>query len=231
MYELIYTSAREGMIPMRSGFTSVAWTEGFPANLVPILENMSSYTVLFNPGTPDESKNPEAFSYRKLQFGGTLYRIVGRTAFAGLDYTNRTNKIAHHLVFAAGQDELESAGGALAVAFEKSNFTEKWTQEAHALPVKRAPMCAEMPKTAASPTWKKYTSDAGFAGVLAELFMQCPGGSGGAAYIVSSPGLQPPICLKCSRKSLSHPRDKLTILPFPHISTLTRRALNASSAQ
>ena len=58
MLELVFTSAQAGLIPGRSGFCSVAWTEGMPKNLVTILENMSGYNILYLPNDSRAANNP-----------------------------------------------------------------------------------------------------------------------------------------------------------------------------
>ena len=104
MLELVFTSAKAGLIPGRSGFCSVAWTEGMPQNLVSLLENMSGYNALYMPNDPRSAKNPVSYSYQKVVYGKNELHILSRIAFAGLDYTGRTNKIAHHIII---EDETE----------------------------------------------------------------------------------------------------------------------------
>ena len=58
MFELIYTSAPQGLIAGRSGFCTVAMTGGFPPNLIAAIENMSGYKTLFPPGNPASDRNP-----------------------------------------------------------------------------------------------------------------------------------------------------------------------------
>ena len=58
MFELIHTSAKQGLIANRSGFCSVAWTEGIPSNLIAPIENLSSYQPLYAAHTPEAKLNP-----------------------------------------------------------------------------------------------------------------------------------------------------------------------------
>ena len=67
------------------------------AGLVTALEQMSVYA--HRPSAP----HPLIYSYQNIQLTGTLYRVLTRTRDAGLDFTGRTNFIAHHLVFEFGE--------------------------------------------------------------------------------------------------------------------------------
>ena len=99
MFELIYTSAPRGLIAGRSGFSTVAVTDGFPPNLISAIENMSGYKTLFQPGDPNEKSNPVNYSCQHYFSGSTRYTVLSKIAFAGLSYTGRTNILAHHLIF------------------------------------------------------------------------------------------------------------------------------------
>lgn len=72
------------------------------AGLVQRLEQMSVYSHR------TVSPNPTILSYRLVDLGGVKYRVLSRIRDAGLDFTQRSNFIAHHLAFEPG----ESVGGA-----------------------------------------------------------------------------------------------------------------------
>ena len=98
MFELIYTSVPKGLIQGRSGFTTVAMTEGFPANLIPLVENLSGYKACFPPEDPKASRNPVNCAFIRQRFGSTEYGIVSWIAYNGLSYTGRSNNISFHLL-------------------------------------------------------------------------------------------------------------------------------------
>jgi hypothetical protein len=61
--------------------------------LISRLEQLSVYQHQPN------SVNPMVLSHRIVSLRGTIFHILSRTLDAGLDYTNRTNFIAHHVIF------------------------------------------------------------------------------------------------------------------------------------
>lgn len=186
MYELIHTSTPQGLIAGRSGFASVAFTEGIPANLISPVEALSAYKPLFPPGNPEASKNPVVYSSQRIVYGAVTLQIVSRIGAAGFDYTGRSNKIAHHLIFDHA-DELEAIPfGAISVARESSNFITKWNEPARLLP-KRSPKFRP-PARGIAETWRKLTGDAGWAGVVAETFRENPDQAFHVEFPIGLPG-------------------------------------------
>ncbi len=88
-YQLIYTSYSSSLIQGRTGFSTVAMSETLPANLVSEIQRISQYDI----------PSGVVFAHRIISFGGGKYHILTRTKDCGLDYTNRNNYIAHHLIF------------------------------------------------------------------------------------------------------------------------------------
>lgn len=164
MYELVYTSTPQGLLTGRSGFTTVALTEGFPPNLIALIENLSGYKTLFEHGSEHEPCNPVNFSCQPLHLGRTSYMVLSRISYAGISYTGRSNVLAHHLIFP--QEELEEIpGGAIAVLRAEENFPE-WNGKPRMLQLKRRigsrmlPDKAEMwEKLAGSSQWARYTAE------------------------------------------------------------------------
>ena len=90
MYQLIYTSAPRLLEAGKTGFGTVARSRELPQPLVAYLERISSY---------DRSENIGSFLYYGVYtMGGLVYHIFSRIADCGVDYTKRTNHIAHHWV-------------------------------------------------------------------------------------------------------------------------------------
>jgi len=100
--QLIFTSVPRGFQPGASGYCTAARSEQMRTGLVQRLEQMSVYSHR------TASPNPTILAYRLVDLGGAKYRVLSRIRDAGLDFTQRSNFIAHHLAFEPG----ESAGGA-----------------------------------------------------------------------------------------------------------------------
>lgn len=169
MYELIFTSTPQGLIAGRSGFASVAWSEGMPANYVPILEALSAYKF------PQETQSaPICYSYRKLSVGGKILRVVSRIAPAGLDYSGRNNMIAHHFLFENAQELEQIPGGAVALLRGKNNFLTEWGNRPSQLLKPRTTLSYAAEPSATANCWAAQTGDAGWAGVVLQLLLDHP---------------------------------------------------------
>jgi len=167
-HELFYTSAPKGLNPGSRGFCTVACTRGMPAPLIEKVESLSGYRPLFPPHDAKAPLNPIVWSHLRLTVGGKTCSVLSRICAAGIDYTDRTNKFAHHVILENG--ELPTAGPAWLVS--QPGFLEtRWDGEVKMLPAGRLP-----PRGDAAPAvcraWQKLTGDAGWAGVVAEAFMK-----------------------------------------------------------
>ena len=96
--ELHYTSVPRGLLPGTRGFCTVACTPNMSGPLRERLESLSGYQQVFPPHDPKVGLNPVVFSHHRLNLGGRSYSVLSRVCFAGLDYTSRSNKYAHHVV-------------------------------------------------------------------------------------------------------------------------------------
>ncbi len=163
--EIIYTSAPGGLKIGSKGFCTVASTRHMAKPLAERLEALSGYRHLHPPGDP---RNPVTFAHAVLTIAGKRFHILSRVADAGYDYSQRTNKLAHHVAFA--ETELTTSGPAWALA--QSSFMEtQWTGEPRYFETGRPlPRGAETP--AVCQAWLAATGDAGWAGVLAETVLR-----------------------------------------------------------
>ena len=125
--ELIYTSAPRGVKPGSQGFCTVAYTQGMPANVIQQLESLSGYRHILSPQDSKASLNPVAYSHLVLTIAGRRCHVLSRICDAGLDYTQRTNKFAHHVVLDAA--EVPAAGPAWLLAQPKF-MQSKWAGRA-----------------------------------------------------------------------------------------------------
>ena len=115
----------------------------------------------------------------RVAAGGKTYSVLSRVADYGLDYSQRTNKIAHHVALAG--DERPEAGPAWLLA-QPGFMDMRWDGQPRILPAgRRVPTGAEHAVTCS--TWAGITGDAGWAGVLAESWL-----TGTASYLIFAPG-------------------------------------------
>ena len=162
--ELLYTSAPQGLQPGSRGFCTVVRTGGLPKLLGERLESLSGYRHAFPPHSTEASRNPVNFSHLILTLSGRRYHVLSRIADAGLDYTGRSNKLAHHV--ALDSDELVPAGPAGVLAADRFCETS-WDGRTRELPSGRRPTQSAA-HTGSCVAWRAATGDAGWAGVLAE---------------------------------------------------------------
>jgi hypothetical protein len=183
-HELFYTSAPKGLQPGSRGFCTVAATRGIPAALVEKLEALSGYRPLFPPHDADAALNPVVHAHLRINAGGKSYSVLSRICAAGLDYTDRANKFAHHV--ALEPNELPPGGPAWLLG--QSGFMESWWDgEVQQLPSGRVPPHGNS-TPAACQAWKHVTGDAGWGGVLTESFQHDPNR---LVYLLFEPGMDP----------------------------------------
>lgn len=164
--ELLYTSAPQGLKQGSRGFCTVLSTVGMPLNIATKLESLSGYRHLYPSGTPDATKNPVSYSHLKLSVGGRMISVISRISDYGLDYSQRTNKLAHHIVVDA---PLPNCGPAALLA-DPSIMRTQWDGNCVNVPTPPA-----LSATALEPgpcnTWGAITGDAGWGGVLANAWL------------------------------------------------------------
>ena len=179
--ELHYTSVPRGMKPGTRGFCTVARTVGLSALLADRLEGLSGYRPIFPTHDPESSKNPTAFSHLRLSAGGPSISVLSRVAPAGLDYTDRANKYAQHIV--VGPSERPEGGPAWLLSLP--DFLDAtWQGEPRLIDEGRRPPTGDRPAGRCL-GWASATGDAGWAGVVAESFLADPKR---LVYLVFEPG-------------------------------------------
>ena len=112
--QMIFTSTPQGLEPGRTGFCTVARHRSLRSRLVRELERISVYE--FNLG--ENVAKAKINSFRRFELGTEEFYVLTRIRDSGLDYTNRTNYIAHHLIF----DGLE-----IAVSPSPAEIFLQWT--------------------------------------------------------------------------------------------------------
>jgi hypothetical protein len=165
--ELVYTSAAQGLKQGSRGFCTVISTAGLPINLAQRLEALSSYRHVYQPGEPNSENNPVCFSHLKFSVGGRMISVLSRIAAYGVDYSQRTNKIAHHLVVDA---PFPSCGPA-SILNRPGAMRSHWSGVCETIP--SGPSVIDTPTEPSScATWQQLTGDAGWAGVIANVWLQ-----------------------------------------------------------
>ncbi|MDR3632275.1 MAG: hypothetical protein P4L84_00485 [Isosphaeraceae bacterium] len=179
--ELHYTSAPRGLWPGSQGYCTVACTAHMPSSLAERLEGLSAYRNIFPPHDPRATQNPVVLSHLRVMIAGASRHVVSRVGFAGLDYTERANKYAHHVVL--DPSELPTGGPAWLLGqpgFLRAAWDGNvgWIDIPH--PVPRGDV-----RPSVCRAWQQATGDAGWAGVLAETFLA---GSRPVTYLIHEPG-------------------------------------------
>jgi len=181
--ELIYTSVPRGLRPGATGFCTVAMTAGMPSALAERLELLGGYRPVFPLGDPQAGKNPVIWAHWVVIVGGQPRNILSRVAFAGADYSSRSNKFAHHLVV----DPAERApAGPAWVLGQPGLMKTNWAQEPRLLPIGPAVPPGDRPPAPCA-AWANAAGDAGWAGVLADAFRNDPSKP---AYLIFRPGAE-----------------------------------------
>ena len=164
--ELFYTSAPHGLKPGSQGFCTVAATAGMSGELMAKLEALSGYRPLFPPGDARAVDNPVAWAHWQVGSGSKMRHVLSRIGFAGFDYSQRTNKFAHHLV-------LESAAlpapGPAWLMLQPGLFQTHFNGEPRLLENPPALPGGDNALRVCE-KWKQATGDAGWGGALAAAF-------------------------------------------------------------
>ncbi len=179
-WQLIYTSAQRTLTPGQCGYGTVARNADLREALVQRLEQLSYYDVL--PNAARTAACPVVHACRVLDLRGSKYHLLSRIVDARLDFTHRTNHLAHHLVFAPS--DLADLPCPATLLRHWNGWKDQWSEEPrfldasdwgnlHQLPI-------HVPLPAAS--WARLTGDAGRAAALVDL--PAPGGM---ALLVTPP--------------------------------------------
>ncbi len=179
--ELLYTSAPQGLKPGSRGFCTVLCTQGMAAPVVEALEGLSGYKQIYMPGDPDVDRNPVGWSHLMCTIAGRRVSVLSRIANYGVDYTQRTNKLAHHVLLDAG-DRIP-AGPARLLSHPGFMLTRFEGEPRLIPPGRKAPALDAAP--APCRAWEAATGDAGWGGVLAESFLKDPSR---LVYLTFTPG-------------------------------------------
>ncbi len=167
-WELIFTSAPRGLAVGQSGFCTVARTGDLREALAQRLHQISAYHYLDSgAGALASRRNPTIFAYRILDIRGTRLHVLSRVLPCGLDFTGRSNHLAHHLIF--GSEELAGLPSPAAILRDWNGWLNQWQGEPRLLDP-RPPASFNRLSAPVWPaeTWRQVTGDAGRAAGLLE---------------------------------------------------------------
>lgn len=121
--QLIYTSAQRGLVAGRSGHCTVARSAAMRDALMLQLEKFSYYQHLSLNGGQERRIS----ACRVFEIRGTRYHVLSHIQDAGLDFTGRTNFLAHHLVFTP--EEIRQFASPPIILARWSGWLNSWSKE------------------------------------------------------------------------------------------------------
>jgi hypothetical protein len=121
--QLIYTSAPRGVTAGRSGHCTVARSAAMREALMLQLEKLSYYQHLSLSGGQERP----ILCCRVLDLRGSRYHVLTRIQDAGLDFTGRTNFLAHHLVFTP--EEIRQFASPPLLLREWAGWVNSWNKD------------------------------------------------------------------------------------------------------
>jgi len=154
--QLIYTSAQRGLVAGRSGHCTVARSAAMREALMLQLEKLSYYQHLSLSGGQER----QICSCRVLDIRGSRFHVLSRIQDAGLDFTNRTNFLAHHLVFTP--EEIRQFSSPPVILRSWSGWVKIWNQEPQMLENEDWSGLTNISGVVSVPatTWQQVTGDA-----------------------------------------------------------------------
>lgn len=154
--QLIYTSAPQGIVAGRSGHCTVARSAKMREPLMLQLEKFCYYQHLSLTGGQERP----IYSCRIVDIRGTRFHVLSRIQDAGLDFTGRTNFIAHHLVFTP--EEIRQFPTPPVILREWPGWVKSWTKDPQMLEKEDwADLTAFAGRSSVpAQTWQRVTGDA-----------------------------------------------------------------------
>jgi len=211
-WQLIYTSAPRGLHSGQSGFCTVAQSADLREALAQRLEQISSYHYLKPNEAALNNRNPTICAFRILDLRGAKYHVLTRIQPCGLDFTSRTNHLAHHLVF---QDrDLAQLPSPASILRYWDGWLGAWQEEPRLLrDLSPEAFGAAAKICLPAQTWLRVTGDAGKAAGL--LDDECRG-----CYLVCPAGGEAPVLeMFCETLQLLNPNGQYPLRPWRHTFT------------
>lgn len=161
--EIVITSVPRGVKLGRTGFQVAMQTAGMRDDVAAILEKMAGYRHVAS------GASPVCYFHRQARTVIGPIHVVGRIVDAGVDFSNRSNKLAHMVVLEATDlGQVVGSSPATMLAAIEGRLATSWTggPEERQTPFSLAGIPQTIPAPCA--TWQQVMGDAGWAGVLAE---------------------------------------------------------------
>lgn len=154
--QLIYTSAPRGVVAGRSGHCTVARSATMREALMLQLEKLSYYQHLSLSGGQERP----IYSCRVVDIRGSRYHVLSRIQDAGLDFTGRTNFLAHHLAFTP--EETRQFPSPPVILRGWAGWVKSWSKEPQLLENEDWSGLAALAATVSVPAknWQQVTGDA-----------------------------------------------------------------------
>ena len=154
--QLIYTSAQRGLVAGRSGHCTVARSAAMRDALMLQLEKFSYYQHLSLTGGQERRISAS----RVFEIRGTRYHVLSRIQDAGLDFTGRTNFLAHHLVFTP--EEIRQFASPPIILARWSGWLNSWSKEPEQLENEDWGNLSELSTTVSVPAqnWQALSGEA-----------------------------------------------------------------------
>ena len=169
--ELLYTSAPSGLKQGSRGFCTVLSTTGMPINLATRLETLSGFRHVYPPQDPNAEQNPVCYSHLKLTIGGNRVSVLSRIAAYGVDYSGRTNKLAHHVVL---EPHEQPPAGPAWVLGQSNVMRETWNGQ-NQTPPSGPSIAMQNQSPRICDLWGRIAGDTGWGGYVASsLASQSP---------------------------------------------------------
>lgn len=154
-YQLIFTSSPVSLTTGRTGFSTVARTSGMPEKLAAAVERCSVY----------EAARGAVYSHRILSVGSQKWYLLSKIKDAGVDYTNRNNFLAHHLILSP-EEAVQLNSNPAEILLFWGGWLGSWSGEPRYIEPPQG--LSEIKEKAELPAreWEKIFSDAGKAALL-----------------------------------------------------------------
>lgn len=154
--QLIYTSAPRGVVAGRSGHCTVARSATMREALMLQLEKWSYYQHLSLSGGQERPIH----CCRVVDLRGSRYHVLSRIQDAGLDFTGRTNFLAHHLVFAP--EEILQFPSPPIILRDWAGWVKAWAKEPQSLENEDWSALTQLSARTSVPAkrWQQLTGDA-----------------------------------------------------------------------
>jgi hypothetical protein len=201
-FELVLTSVPAGLKPGSRGFTPVALTEGTPASYAQLLESLSGYVHYYPVHDPNYDQNPVNWSHYTFNKKGSLLSVLSRASSHRKDYSGRNNKIFHGILLAESERSYSDPAAALIKLADDRLIVSDWASDklpGYLEPDRIPPSTQDAQRDFRASFCESQFGDAGFAGMLAQSFIDYPDTP---AFVVYQPGGDPKLILRLYAEAL-----------------------------